>query len=82
MAGDLVSIFADLKEEEALKIVGDKLNAGEDPFKILEDARRAMEIVGKRFADGEYFISDLLYSGEILRVDTEMVKPKLAKAGG
>ena len=74
---DLVTALADLKEEEALKIVEEKLNAGEDPFKILEDVRRGMEIVGKHFADNEYFISDLLYAGEILRVVTEKVKPKL-----
>ena len=77
---DLITALADLKEEEALKIVEEKLNAGEDPFKILEDIRLGMEIVGNRFAKNEYFISDLLYAGEILRVVTEKVKPKLAKA--
>jgi methanogenic corrinoid protein MtbC1 len=75
---DLVTALADLKEAEVLKIVEEKLNAGEDPFKILEDVRRGMEIVGNRFAKNEYFISDLLYAGEILRVVTEKVKPKLA----
>ena len=77
---DLITALADLKEEEALKIVEEKLNAGEDPFKILEDVRLGMEIVGNRFAKNEYFISDLLYAGEILRVVTEKVKPKLAIA--
>jgi methanogenic corrinoid protein MtbC1 len=80
MAKDLVSTLADLKEKEALKIVEDRLNAKEDPIKILDDARRAMEIVGKRFADSEYFIPDLVYSGEILKAITEMVKPKMTKA--
>ena len=75
---DLVTALADLKEEEALKIVEEKLNAGEDPFKILEDVRLGMEIVGNHFANNEYFISDLLYAGEILRTLTEKVKPKLA----
>lgn len=73
-----INVLADLKEEEALKIVEERLNAGEDPFKILDDVRRAMEIVGNRFANNEYFISDLLYAGEILRAITEKVKPKLA----
>ncbi len=77
---DLVSTLADLKEKEALKIVEDRLNAKEDPLKILDDARRAMEIVGKRFSDSEYFIPDLVYSSEILKAITEMVKPKLVKA--
>src|SRR4030042_4369517 len=80
MAKDLVKTLADLKEKEALKIVEDRLKTGEDPLKILDDARRAVEIVGKRFSDCEYFIPDLVYSGEILKGITEMVKPKLTKA--
>jgi 5-methyltetrahydrofolate--homocysteine methyltransferase len=39
-----------------------------------------VELVGKRFSDGEYFIPDLVYSGEILKEITDMVKPKLTKA--
>jgi len=80
MAQDLVNTLADLKEQETLTIVKDRLNAGEDPLKILEDARKGMEIVGKRFASSEYFIPDLVYSGEILKAVTELVKPKLSKA--
>jgi len=79
MPKDLVKTLADLKEKEALKIVEDRLSAGQDPLKILEDARRAVEIVGKRFADGDYFIPDLVYSGEILKAITDRVKPKIAK---
>jgi 5-methyltetrahydrofolate--homocysteine methyltransferase len=82
MAKDLVKTLADLKENEALKIVEDRLGAGEDPLKILDDARKALEIVGKRFSDCEYFIPDLVYSGEILKQITDMVKPKLTKAAG
>jgi methanogenic corrinoid protein MtbC1 len=80
MTEDLVNILADLKEKEALKIVEERLNAGKDPLEILEDGRHALEIVGKRFETSEYFIPDLVYSGEILREITEMVKPKLTKA--
>jgi len=80
MAANLVNALADLKEEEALKIVKNRLNTSEEPLKILEDARKGMEIVGKRFADSEYFIPDLVYSGEILKAVTELVKPKLTKA--
>jgi methanogenic corrinoid protein MtbC1 len=79
---DLVKTLADLKEEEALKIVQDRLNAGQDPLKILDDARKAMEIVGNRFAKSQYFIPDLVYSGEILKAITEMVKPKLVVEAG
>ena len=81
MAEDLIKTLAELKEKEALRIVEDRLSGGEDPLKILDDARRAVEIVGKRFADGEYFIPELIYSGEILKAVTERVKPKIARGG-
>ena len=81
MPGDLVNLLADLKEEEALEITRNRLLAGDEPLDILENTRHAMEIVGKRFASGEYFIPDLVYSGVILKEITEMVKPKLTKAG-
>jgi len=81
MAEDLVNTLADLKEQEAIKIVKDRLSAGEDPLKILGDARKGMEIVGGRFASSEYFIPDLVYSGEILKSVTELVKPKLTTTG-
>ena len=80
MAKDLVNALADLREEEALKIVKDRLSASEDPLKILEDAKKGMEIVGNRFASSEYFIPDLVYSGELLKEVTGLVKPKLSKS--
>ena len=79
MAKDLIKTLADLKEQEVMDIVKSRLNAGEDPLKILEDARKGMEIVGQRFASSQYFIPDLVYSGEILKAVSEMVKPRLSK---
>lgn len=81
MAENLVNALADLKEQEAIEIVKDRLSASEDPLKILGDARKGMEIVGNRFASSEYFIPDLVYSGEILKSVTELVKPKLTTTG-
>src|SRR4030043_519884 len=81
MAKDLAKALADLKEDEALAIVREKLNAGADPLGILSDAGRGMETVGVRFSKSEYFIPDLVYSGEILKKINEMVKPKLSKGG-
>ena len=80
MPGDLVSALADLKEKQALEIAQNRLGAGDDPLSILDDARRAMGIVGKRFENSEYFIPDLIYSGEILKQITEMVEPKLTRS--
>lgn len=81
MANDLVSALADLREEEALAIVRERLDAGDEPSGILDDARQAVAIVGQRFAEAEYFIPDLVYSGEIMKAIAELVKPHLTRAG-
>jgi methanogenic corrinoid protein MtbC1 len=80
MAEDMIDALVDLREDDVLKMVRDRLSVGEEPLKILDDARRALEIIGERFAAGEYFIPDLLYSGEILKGITAIVKPELSKA--
>jgi len=80
MAEDYISLLADLKEDEILKLTRKRLDAGEEAMSILNDSRKAMEIVGKRFTDGEYFLPELVYSGELLKEITEMVKPYLSQS--
>ena len=82
MAKNLVELMADLMEEEALALVKEQVAQGVDPDKILDDARSAMEVVGKRFESCEYFIPDLMMAGEILRQISEQVKPLLDKTSG
>ncbi|OGO07494.1 MAG: hypothetical protein A2Y92_03680 [Chloroflexi bacterium RBG_13_57_8] len=77
MSGDFVNLLADLKEEEVMKLTKERLAKKEDPLKILEDSRKGMEIVGKRFAGGEYFLPELVFSGELLKQITDLVKPHL-----
>lgn len=79
MGLNLVELLSDLKEEEVLRVCKERLDTGEDPLKILAESRKGLEIVGKRFADGEYFIPELVYSGEILRQINDIIKPKLQK---
>jgi methanogenic corrinoid protein MtbC1 len=82
MEMDLVHALAELREEDALQITQNRLAANEDANNILEDARKGMGIVGQRFASGEYFIPDLIYSGDILKQITQLVKPGLVKTSG
>ena len=80
----LINLMADLQEEETMKMVGELIEAGADPVAVLDDARKAMELVGKRFEQCEYFIPDLMMAGEILQGITKIVKPRIkqAQAGG
>ena len=74
MVVDLVVLVSELKEQDAVRVTEERLKAGEDPLKILGDARKAMQIVGERFSNGKYFIPDLVYSGKILEQIAEIVK--------
>ena len=77
MSRDLASVLGDLQKQEIIEITEYRLSSGEDPMAVLNDARSGIEIVGQRFASGEYFIPDLVYSGEILRQVTDMVMSKM-----
>jgi len=77
MAEDLTMAVADLKESEAIRITQEGIVTGTDPNKVLADARKGMEIVGQRFAEGDYFLPELIYSGEIFKNVAEIIKPKL-----
>lgn len=73
----LITMMADLLEEETLDMAKELVQKGTAPTAILDDARSAMEIVGRRFETGEYFIPDLMMAGEILKGISEMVRPLL-----
>jgi trimethylamine corrinoid protein len=79
MKSKLIDLMVDLKEEETLALVNEIIKEGANPMDILDDARRAMEVVGKRFETGEYFIPDLIMAGEILKSISDIVKPLLEK---
>ena len=79
MADDLVALIYELKQKQAIEMAERRLESGEDPLKILDDGKKAMQIVGQRFSEGIYFIPDLVYSGKILEKVAERVKPGLAQ---
>ena len=75
MMEPLVSALVEMKEKEALQEAKQLLDAGTDPMKILESCSKAMEIVGKRFEQGVYFLPHLMMAGEMLKRISEMFKP-------
>jgi 5-methyltetrahydrofolate--homocysteine methyltransferase len=78
----LLDAIADMREDEALELAKGMLDAGDDPIRVLELCRMAMETVGKRFQDGEYFLPELILAGEMLERIGEMAKPLIQAGGG
>jgi methanogenic corrinoid protein MtbC1 len=77
LPGKLVQLLSDLKESEALSYVQEALDKGTAPAVLLDEAKEGMAIVGERFSKGEYFIPDLIFSGEILKGIVALLEPKL-----
>lgn len=76
---DLIEAFINLEEEKVLKVVESLVRAGKDPSEILEACKRAAEIVGEKFSRGEYFLSELVYAGEIFNNVMKIVLPLIKK---
>ena len=79
MSKELVNAIADMREEEALKLVGEMVEGGTEPMAILDAAREAMVVVGQRYDKGDYFLPELILAGEMLNQITNIIKPELAK---
>ena len=77
MSGELAKLLADLKEPEVLSFIEKSLKQGVDAMELLGQAQEGMKIVGDRFASEEYFLPELIYSGEILKQIVEILKPNL-----
>ena len=78
----LVDAMADMNEDETLALARAMLDGGFSPLRVLELCREAMDIVGKRFEKGEYFLPELILAGEILEQVGAMAKPLIKTAPG
>jgi methanogenic corrinoid protein MtbC1 len=63
----LAQAVGELDMEGAVGLVQEKLAAGTDPMAILGELQEGMGVVGDRFEAGEYFLSELIFAGEIFK---------------
>lgn len=79
MPDDLVDAMVNMREPEAMDLAQKMLDAGEDPLQVLERCREALEMVGKRFEAGKYFLPELIMAGEMLKKISQAAKPFIKK---
>ena len=77
--GKLTDAMVEVREDDSLEIVNERVKAGEDPLKIIEDCRNAMITIGEKFEVKEYFVPELIMAAEIFREIMEIVEPKMQK---
>ncbi len=79
MPQNLIDAITEMREEDAIKITHELLEAGAAPMDILDACRQAMDIIGKRFETGESFIPELILAGEMLTEITDILKPHMTE---
>lgn len=77
---DFISEIVELNEENVLELLKKRLQNNEDPLNVMDDVRKAMKIIGDKFSKKEYFLPELIMSGEILRQIFEELGPRLKEA--
>ena len=78
----LIEALAEMREDEALALAKTMLERGDNPVRVLELCREAMDIVGKRFEKQEYFLPELVLAGEMLETIGALAKPLIVQSAG
>jgi 5-methyltetrahydrofolate--homocysteine methyltransferase len=81
MTQELINAITEMREEDALKITNQMLDAGVEPLAVLDACRQAMDVIGKRFEAGDCFIPELILAGEMLTQISAEIRPRLTSAG-
>jgi methanogenic corrinoid protein MtbC1 len=77
MSTPLTDAILAMDEMTALQLVKDRLDAGEAPEAVLDDAKAAMTTLGEKFACEEVFIPELIMGGEIMKGIAAELKPRI-----
>jgi len=80
VAGELSALIVELKKDELLSAVTDRVDKGENPLSLLEECRHGMSVVGDRFQKGDYFLAELILSADIFKEASALIRPCLAKS--
>ena len=77
---DFISEIVELNENKVNEMVKERLQNNENPLNIMNDVKKAMKIIGDKFSNKEYFLPELIMSGEILRQIFDELGPKMKEA--
>jgi len=79
----LAEAMGDLDEDVMVeKLTQVMEEGGTDAPKALDACQKGMDIVGQLFEDGEYFVGDLIYAGELMTKAVDILKDGLVTGDG
>jgi methylmalonyl-CoA mutase cobalamin-binding domain/chain len=74
---ELAEALANLEEDKVRELIQKKLASNADPMSVVDELRQGMDIVGERYKSKDYFLSELIISGEIFKESMAAIEPKL-----
>ncbi|NIS62282.1 MAG: cobalamin-binding protein [Proteobacteria bacterium] len=74
---ELANALRDLEEKRVYALVDEKLSQGVSALDIIEECNEGMVAVGELFSEKKYFISQLIFSAEILKTVINRLDPLL-----
>lgn len=77
---DLIQALRDLDEAKVYELVEQKVQAGAPALEIVAACNEAMVQIGELFSSNKYFISQLIFSAEILKGVMKRLEPLMQNA--
>jgi methanogenic corrinoid protein MtbC1 len=82
----LKAAMGNLEEDEVARLLDGIVKSGSGVDDALAACQAGMNIVGEKYATGEYFVADLIYAGELMSTAVGVLKPLIkadsSTAGG
>lgn len=79
---EITTAMQELDEGTLLQLMGKVYDEKTDAIEALNACQSGMEEVGRLFEEGEYFVGDLIYAGEIMTQAIDIIRPMLGSAEG
>lgn len=77
---ELLQAVVELDEDTAYNLVKQLQKDGTKPSEIIEVLREGVEVVGEKFNNKEYFLTELVMAGEIFTQSVTILEPYLTEA--
>lgn len=74
---ELANALRDLDEKKVYALVDEKISQGVSALDIIDECNEGMVAVGELFSEKRYFISELIFSAEILKTVMNRLDPLL-----
>ena len=75
---EIISAFVNLEYKQVKELVKRALGAQIPPQDVLKAMQRGVAVIGSKYEEGEYFLSELMIGGEMMKAGLEELTPFLA----